>query len=64
MSGTYGRECQLGWGWNEDLNLLIPVQGKPPGVASQVKNTWNYSNWPSTMSSTHIECSVSFLFAR
>ena len=58
----WGRECKLGWGWNEHLDLLIPVLGQPPNVTSGDWNFWGYSA-PSTVSSTDIERWVSFSFA-
>ena len=60
---TWGRECKLGWGWNEDLDLLIPVKGKPPNVKSQGWNYWWDFCRPYIVSSTDIQCWVSFLFA-
>ena len=62
LSWTWGRECKLGWGWNQDLDVLIPVQGEPPNITSEVKNEWDYSTW--NVSSTDIECWVSVLFTR
>ena len=62
MPEACGRECKLGWGYNEYLNLLISVQGEPPNAKSEVLNSWYYST-PSTVSSTDIERSVSFSFA-
>ena len=61
MSNTLGRECKLGWGWNRDLGVLIPVQGQPPNVTSQGCSEWGY--YPYTVSSTDIQCWVSFSFA-
>ena len=57
----WGRECKLGWGWNRDLNLLIPVQGEPPNVTSEIKNEWGY--WPYNLSSNNLQHWVSFSFA-
>ena len=64
MSWNYcwGRECKPGWGYNEYLNLLIPVQGRPPNVTSEVDCWWGY-DWPENLSSSDIFCKVSSLFA-
>jgi len=40
-----GRECKLTWGWNQSLNLLIPVQGQPLHVTSEPVNQWLYWVW-------------------
>ena len=56
----YGRKCELGWGWNGSSNRLIPVEGKPPNVTSEVKNNWE-SLYTIILSSTSIPCWVSFL---
>ena len=65
LESCWGRECKLGWGYNGDLNLLIPVQGEPLNVASGVGNVWNvwiyYS--PMDLSSIDIFYRVSSLFA-
>ena len=61
MSDTWGRKCKPGWGWNQYLDLLVPVQRKPPNVTSRVTNFWFYGVWD--MSSTDIKCWVSFSFA-
>ena len=34
----YSRECKLGWGYNESLNLLIPVEGQPVNVKSELQS--------------------------
>ena len=57
----WNHECKLGWGWNEDLNLLIPVEGEPLNVTSETENKWEYFHIP--VSSTNIQCWVSFLLA-
>ena len=58
----WGCECKLGWGYNQGLNILIPVQGEPPNVRSTVKNQWDY-DWPTNLSSIDISYLVSSLFA-
>ena len=35
--GCNGRECKLGWGWNESLNRLISVEGEPHNLTSVSK---------------------------
>ena len=55
-----GRECKLGWGYNESLNRLIPVEGKPRNVISEAVNQWEYS--VVNLSSTDLICWVNLLF--
>ena len=42
MNFVWGRECKLGWGWNESLEVFVPVQGGFPNVTSETKNEWVY----------------------
>ena len=58
---AWGRECKLGWGWNESWNYLIPVEGEPPNVTSASIKTWDRS--AQLLSPTDIQCWVSFLFS-
>ena len=58
MPDTWGRECKLGWGYNEDLRTLITVEGESK-VTPETKNQWWYHVW--NISSTDIEYWVSFL---
>ena len=37
-----GRTCKLGWGYNEPLNLLIPIKEEPQDITWKVKNNWEY----------------------
>ena len=37
-----GRECRLGWGYNESTGKLIPIDGEPLNVQSEVVNKWEY----------------------
>ena len=61
MGNTWGRECKLGWKYNWDFGLLIPVQGKPLMVTSEINNRWEYYR-PFSLSSTDIHFKVNFLF--
>ena len=56
----YGRECKLGWGYNDPLDLLIPVQGEPLNVTSEAVNRWGY--WVYPLLSNILFCWASFLF--
>ena len=56
----YGRECKLGWGYNDPLDLLIPVQGESLNVASEPVNQWWY--WVYPLSSDRLVHWVGFLF--
>ena len=47
---------------NQDLNLLISVEGKPLNVTSENNNCWIYWAW--NMLSTTIHVWVSFLITR
>ena len=55
-----GRECKLGWGWNQSLFQLIPVQGEPLNVTSEAVNQWGYCVWD--FASDDLLCWASFLF--
>ena len=55
-----GRECKLGWGWNESSFRLIPVEGEPRNATSEAVNQCEYYVFP--LSSTILPCWVSFLF--
>ena len=56
-----GRECKLGWGYNENFKIFISVQGKPPNVTSEDWNLWEYY-LPKNLSSIDILYRVSLLF--
>ena len=53
-----GRECKLGWGWDESTNRLIPVEGNPSDFKTNDKNEWMYDCY---LSSSDIQPFVSFL---
>jgi len=36
-----GRECKLGWGWNQSLSKLIPVEDTPVNATSKTMHNWN-----------------------
>ena len=55
-----GREFKLGWGWNQSLDLLIPVQGEPLNVTSEAVNQWEY--WVYNLASDCLVRWVVFLF--
>ena len=55
----HGRECKLGWGYNESLDLLIPVEDHISTVISEVKNESFYE--ANSISSDDILYSVRFL---
>ena len=38
-----GRECKLGWGYNESTGQLVPINGEPLNVESEVLNEWGYT---------------------
>ena len=57
--GCYGRECKLGWGWNESLNRLISVEREPRNITSGALNKWEYFFY--NYSSTVLVHWVSFL---
>ena len=61
MDYCWGRECKLGWGYNENFKILIPIQENPPNVTSGVRNIWGYD--PKNLSSIDISYEVSLLFA-
>ena len=56
----YGRECKLGWGWNQSLDLLIPVQGQPLNVTSEAADLQVYCAF--NLSSDILLYWASFLF--
>ena len=60
MDNIWGRECKLGWGYNKDLGLLIPVQGGPLNVTSEVRNIKSYDIF--SVSSINIQYWVSSSF--
>ena len=55
-----GRECKLGWGYNESLAQLILVKGEPRSTTSEAVNQWEYFVYP--LSSTILPCWVSLSF--
>ena len=55
----WGRECKLGWGYNEDMSLFIPVEEEPPDVISETGDDWGNCS-PSAFSLTDIPYWVSF----
>ena len=59
----WGRECKLGWGCNQDFKILIPVQGEPPNVTSEVGNGWERC-LPNNLSSIDISYEASLLFIK
>ena len=59
---VFGRECKLGWGYNESLDRLVPVEGKPNNIALNIDSEWRYYVY--NLSSTNIVFSVSFLLIR
>ena len=57
----WGRECKLGWGYNQDLDKLVPVTGIPPNISPCVTNdTFDHI---SDLSSNDIYECVRFLSA-
>ena len=60
MALVWGRDCKLGWGWNESLGLLIPIEGESCNVKSETQNRWGYN--VSSLSSTDFPDWVRFLF--
>ena len=38
----FGRKCKLGWGYNESYFRLIPVEGTPCNITSEVANQLGY----------------------
>ena len=60
MSDCWGCKCKPGWGYNQSLGLLMPIQGEPPNLTSTEKNNWDYD--VCDLSSTDINDWVSFLF--
>ena len=59
---AWGRECKVRWGWNEDLNLLVPLEDKTLNLTSKIKNEWGHPYWLFYLSSTDSLCWASFLF--
>ena len=45
-----GRECKPGWGYNRDLDLLVPVEETPLNIVSENINQISY--YVSRLSST------------
>ena len=43
MSFAWGSDCKLGWGYNNSLDLLIPIEGNPLSLAAEDMNDWEYS---------------------
>ena len=60
MFNSFGRQCKPGWGFDILWNRLIPVEGEPPNVTSQIESRWNYDL--GEFISTDIDYLVSFLF--
>ena len=52
-----GRECKVGWGYNEHLDVLISVEPNSP-VKSTTKNDWQYFIYD--VSATSVPYFVSF----
>ena len=57
-ASCWGRECKLGWGYNQSLDLLIPVEEEAPLIISESVNQWGYE--VCNLSSTDIYYSVGF----
>ena len=55
-----GRDCTLGCGYNESLDLLIPVEGDLPNVKRTNRNQWGHRIW--SLTSTIIYYWVSIFF--
>ena len=55
----WGRECKPGWGYNDSLDLLVPVEGEPSNVTAKDWNEWIYG--AQSLSTNNIYYSVSFL---
>ena len=53
-----GRECKLGWGYNNSLDQLIPIEEEPLNVTSHTVNQWEY--WVFSFSSNIVVYWVSF----
>ena len=60
MPDAWGRECKLGWGYNKSLYLVVPVEGEPPNVTSEIRDHWEH--WIYNLSSTDVYHWVSFSF--
>ena len=39
-TGCYGRECKLGWGYNQVFDQLIPVKGEPNVTLNIANKPW------------------------
>ena len=53
-----GRDCKLGWRYNEALNLLIPTKEAYQDNKSKVNNKWEYFVY--SLSKDNIPHSVGF----
>lgn len=62
MSWSYGRQCHLGWGFNESFNQLIPVERDIYDCISEEVNKSVYTI--NDMSSTVIPYWVSSMLLR
>ena len=62
MPCTWGRECKLGWGYNESLERLIPVEVEASDIKSETCNLWKCSVRSS--SSTNIRYWVRLFLGR
>ena len=40
----YGRACQLGWGYNQSLDLFIPIEEKLPNSVHTIDDEWEFYN--------------------
>lgn len=54
-----GRKCELGYGYNESLNRLVPITEKPKKISKKNKKNWEYFVYP--FSANNIPHWVSFL---
>ena len=57
----WGRECKLGWGYDESLGLLIPIEEDNPNVTSEVENKWHYDVSRSSSNDIPYWVSLSFV---
>ena len=55
----WGCNCKVGWGYNDSLDLLIPVEEAPPNFTSIVTNDIICGIW--TLSYTNINDCVGIL---
>ena len=51
MNYCYGRECKLGWGYNEPMNRLVPVDEEPLNVTSEINNVFKHFDFQSPLTS-------------